>query len=240
VSTGTIADSNYTHTFTIASLLGDFFTTQLNRPFHPSGTAQPFTYHGCKVTKATWSMEVGGVLECVYELDCEDEDTSTALATASYPASGDLFSWVGSSVTIAGAAVEVSKWEVSITNTMDTERAFLRGSALKKEPVESDARQIEWSLEGDFVDLTQRNRFTAATQAARQAAIVITNNAPTILAGATLPQFVLTMPAASFDDADVNVSGTDPLKIALSGMAFNSAGTNDALSLTYKTTDATP
>lgn len=73
VASGTIVDSNYTHTGTEGSLLGKFFTTQLNRPFNPSGTAQAFTYHGGKVADWELSCDLDGVLVASLGCDFEDE-----------------------------------------------------------------------------------------------------------------------------------------------------------------------
>lgn len=100
--------------------------------------------------------------------------------------------------------------------------------------------EISWELEGDFVDMTQANRGRSATKAGMNAAIVITNTAPTILAGATLPQITFTMPSARFNPSTPNIGGPEGLTIALSGIAENTTGgTNDALSCAYRTTDAT-
>ena len=57
-TTGPAETTVYTHTGSEAELLGDSFTLQVNRPFHPAGTNQAFTYRGGKVTEWTLSNSV--------------------------------------------------------------------------------------------------------------------------------------------------------------------------------------
>lgn len=234
---GTVTDSNYTQTHTIGSLLGDFFTLQLARPFNPSGTVQAFTYHGCKVTDWSLSCDIDGFLTAEIGIDAEDEDTSTALATASYPTDFRCFSFTGASATFGGSAIELKNFKVSCDNALDTGRRYLRSSSLKKEPVENGMRTIEWSATADFSDLTQYNRFASATRAGALAAIVATFDGPVAHGGSTLPRLEVTIPAARFDAVDVNVSGPEALKQDISGVGLFD-GTNSAVTVTYRTTDS--
>ena len=239
VSTGAAVDSNFTHTATEGSLLGDFFTAQINRPFNPSGTAQPFTYHGCKVTGWELSCDVDGVLVCTLTIDAEDEDTSTALAAASYPSDFRVFSFAGAAITLGGSAVEVRNFSLSCDLALDTERRYLRTSPMKKEPVENGMRSYEWACEADFTDLTQYDRFRSATRAGALAAIVATFDGPIAHGGTTLPRLTVTIPAARFDGVMQNIDGPEALRSELSGIATFD-GTNSPVTLAYRTTDATP
>lgn len=239
VSSGTITDSNYTHTATVASLLGDFFTLQLNRPFHPSGTAQAFTYHGGKIPSWELGCEVDGNLTFTANCDFEDEDTSTGLATASYPTDFRIFTFVGGSLLAGGSSLDITNLKVAGDNKLKTDRHFLRNSTLKKEPVEQDFRDITWEVGCDFDSLTQRNRFTAAAAASTYAAIVATFDGPIAHGGATVPRLEITIPAARFDAASMNIGGPEPLTQSLSGMALDN-GTDSPITITYRSTDATP
>jgi len=239
VATGTVVDSNFTHTGTVGSLLGDFFTVQVARPFNPAGTVQPFTYHGGKITGWDLSCDVDGVLVATLSCDFEDEDTSTGLASASYPSDYRVFSFSGAALTIGGASIEVKNVQVSATNELDTDRRYLRASSLKKEPVENGMRPIEWSCTADFSDLTQYDRFRSATRVGTLAQLIATFDGPVAHGGATLPRLEITMPACRFDAVDVNVSGPDALMQDLSGVALFD-GTNSPVTITYRTTDSTP
>ncbi len=239
VASSAAVDSNYTHTGTIGSLLGDFFTLQVNRPFNPSGTAQAFTYHGCKVTGWELAMDLDGKLVCSLDIDAEDEDTTTGLATASYPSDARVFTFAGAALTIAATSVEVKNFRVSGSNGLNVNRRFLRSSSLKKEPVENEERSYEWEVEVEFESLTQYNRFRDGARASTLAAIVATFDGPIAHGGATLPRLTVTMPMCRFDKAPMNVSGPEALMQTLSGVALDDAG-NDAISLAYRSTDVTP
>lgn len=233
----TVVDANQTQTFTVGSLLGDMFTMQIGKPFNPSGTVQAFTYHGCKVTDWTLSCDLDGFLMADIGIDAEDEDNSTALAVASYPTDFRCFSFVGAAMTIGGSSIEIKNFSLSGDNALDTDRRYLRASALKKEPVENGMRSYEWSATADFSDLTQYNRFASATRAGALAAIVATFDGPVAHGGTTLPRLEITIPAARFDAVDVSVSGPEALMQDLSGVALFD-GTNSPVTITYRTTDA--
>jgi len=239
VATGTVTDANYTHTGTEGALVGDSFTLQLNRPFNPSGTAQAYTYHGCKVIGWELSCDADGVLVASISIDAEDEDTTTALASASYPSDYRIFTFAGAAVTIGGSAVELKRFAVSAEIPMDTERRYLRGSSLKKEPTENGMRVYSFEAEADFADLTQYNRFRAAARADTLAAIVATFDGPVAHGGTTLPRLTVTIPAARFDAVEQNIAGPEGLMSTISGRALWD-GTNSPVTLAYRSTDATP
>lgn len=237
ISVGAAVDANYTQTATLASLLGDSFTGQFNRPLNPSGASQPFTYHGGKITDWTLACDVDGHLMADLGMDFEDEDTSTALATPSYPADFRLFTFAGATLTFAAAQLEVTRVSVSMDNALKTDRRYLRGSSLKKEPVENGRRTIEWACTADFASLTERNRWTSTTRAGMFAALVATFDGPIAHAGATVPRLEITLPACRFDDVSgANVSGPAALSQELTGVALLDTS---AISITYRTSDAT-
>lgn len=238
VATGSVTDANYPHTGTEGSLYGDFFTLQLNRPLNPAGTAQPFTYHGCKVADWELSCDLDGVLVATLGIDAEDEDTTTGLATASYASDTRVFSFAGAAMTFGGSAIELTNFKVGGRNALNTNRRYLRASSLKKEPTENGMRDYTWSAQADFAALTEYNRFRNADRANTLAAIVATFQGPVAHGGTTLPSLVVTIPAARFDAVDVNISGPAGLMQDISGIAAAN-GTDSPVSIVYTTTDAT-
>jgi hypothetical protein len=232
-------DANYVHTGTEGSLLGDFFTMQVNKPLNPAGTDQAHTFEGCKIKSWELKCDVDGVLVCTLEIDAEAESTAVGLATAVYPTTYRVFSWVGGSVTFAAGAVELKSFSVKCENNLDTDRRFLRGNQLKKEPLESGMRNYTWTAEAEHTALTNYQRSISTTQVGKQAAIVATFQGPIAMAGTTLPQLVVTIPAARFDSVEFDVSGPEGLMDVMSGVAL-SDGTNSPVSLAYTTSDVTP
>jgi hypothetical protein len=239
-TTGPNADGKFTHTGTFGSLLGDFFTWQANRPLNPTGANQAFTYHGGKVAKWELANTIEGLLEVKFDLDFEDEDNSTGLAVASYPTAMEHFSFVGASVTIGGSAFDATDAKVVCDNKLKTNRRYLRGSSLKKEPIEAALREVSFELEGDFDALTQYNRYVSATAAGAVAQVILTWQAPTLIAGTSFPTLVVTLPAARFDKPGPTVSSdAAPLMQKLGGKVLYD-GTNSPVTIAYGSVDTTP
>jgi hypothetical protein len=239
IATGTITDSNYTHTATIGSLAGRFLTIQAGKPRVGSSTVDPYTWTGCKVTNWELACDVDGILVATVGVDAQNETRATALATASYPADFRVFTFDGCSVTIAGDSFEALSWSASGNNQLDVGRRFLTGSSLKKEPLENAHREYGVSLEAEYRDLTQYNRFVAGTAAGQLASVVATFVGPVAHGGTTLPQLVVTMPAVRFAEVSQPISGPETLKQSITGEVVDN-GTDQPITITYRTTDATP
>ncbi len=241
VATAGPTDSAYTHTGTIGSLLNDSFTLQVNRPFHDSETNQAFTYEGGKVT--SWEITAGVDEEVKFsaEVDFENGTTATALASASYPTSLELLSWAhsASTLTVGGTTVPVTRFSLKCDNGLKTDRHYIQGSGLKKQQVAAAYRDITWELEADFDSLTQYNRVVATTNAGQFAQIIVTLKAPTLIGATAYPALTITIPAARFDEIDIDNSGSDPAMQTLSG-AVRFDGTNSAVTLAYASTESTP
>lgn len=231
-------DSVYTHTGTIGDLTGDSFTMQVDRGFY-GGSSQPFTWEGGKIASWTLRCDVDGLLLFNADLDFEDETRLTALASASYESAMQPLSWAGGAVTVEGTSVPVTTASFGCNNGLKTDRRYLRGSTLKKEPVEAAHRDISWNLAADFDSLTQYNRFTSDTAAGALATIVATWTGPVLAGAAAYPQLIVTIEEARFDDVDgIGVTSTEPLSQALSGRGLFD-GTNSAIKVEYKSVDAT-
>lgn len=233
---GTVATTGlgpYTHTGTMGSLLGDAFTCQINRPLSPSGTNQAFTYAGGKVASWTLSNSVEENLLLDLAVDFASVSTATALATASYPAAMEPLSWVGGTVTVGGTQVDVTEVSVEVNNNLAVDRRFIKGSAVKKEPVQAGRREVSFSFSADFESLTQYDRVVSTTRAGALAKIVGT------WANGT-DQLVVTIPAARFDEiGGVAVESAEALSQSLSGVGLHD-GTDSPVTVAYTTADATP
>ena len=241
-STGTVSDSVYPHTGTLADLASDVFTMQINRPFAPSDTDQAFTYAGCKVTSGELACSVDEPLVCTVGVDAASVSTATSLASATYPAGTvEPFTFVGATVTVGGTAYELQGISVSVDNTLNVDRRHLRASIAKKEPLENGYRQVAWTLTGaDFEDLTTYNRFRSDTASGALAAVVATFQAPTLAGASTYPRIVVTIDEARFDTADgmgTTVDGTQLVQ-TYSGIGMFD-GTNSPVTVVVSNTDAT-
>jgi hypothetical protein len=228
----------YVHTGTLGEMFGDSYTLQVNRPFNPSGTNQPFTYSGGKVASWTISNSVDANLVLEVETDFQKVDTAAALAAASYPAGMEPLTWAGGVITIGGADYDVTEFSVSCNNGLDVDRRQIRANTLKKEPP-TGRREIEWSLSADFDSLAQRNRAYADTRDGALATISASWTAPTLISGTYYPKLTVSIPAGRFDAWEGAVGGYEAISQTLSGVGrWN--GTDSAVSVAYQTTDATP
>lgn len=239
VATTGPTDSKSTHTGTIGDLLGDSFTLQLNKPFHPADTDQAVTYSGCKISKWKAACKVNDPLLFTLDVDAADYSTATALASAAYPTAGEGLVFVGGAVTVGGSSVDVTAFDVECDNKLLVDRRFIRSSALKKEQVEGDPREIKWSLDCDWESLTQFNRFAAAAGTGLEAVqIVLTFTGYILIGSSSLPTLTITIDEASFDELMTD-DLDKPLTQKLSGAGLFD-GSASAITVAYGTADATP
>lgn len=239
-STDTISgavDANYTQTHVGATKLSDMFTLQFNRQTSDEAN-QAFTYHGCKVAAFELSIEPEGILMASFDIDAEDEDTSTGLATVSYTSDYRVFSWANCSATIGGSAVEMTSYKFRLETPLNTGRRLIRGSALKKEPLENGQWKATVEIGLEFTNTTQYARFQAAAMASALGAIVLTADGDIAHGGTTVPRLVVTVPNADFMEVDgPNSSDQDIIGTTFTCEALYD-GSSEAVTATYRTTDA--
>lgn len=222
----TTGSGPYVHTFTPGDLTGKSFTMQLGKP-QQNGTVQPFTYAGCKIPSWSLSAQAGGKVEFTASVVAMTEVVTTpTLATASLPSNLTMLTFVGGSVTVGGSAVNVKQVTLEGDNGLDVERMFL-GSATIAEAYETALRAYTGSLQLEFVDLTQYNRFINATEAA----VVVT-----FAAGAN--SLVLTY-NARFDGETPVVAGPKVLELPLAFKAVGASTDAGALTAVLTNDDAT-
>lgn len=212
-------DLAYTHTFSIAAgnLTGVSSTIQVGRP-DTGGTVRPFTYAGCKTGGFTMSNSVDGILEYTWNIaHAKSEATGTALATASYASSAEVFTYAGGALTLDATAVPITQASVSLRNTMKTRRMLGNGAGL--EPLENGDREVTCSFQAEFASLTLLNKVRATTAAGGQGAVVMTWTAPTLIGTTTYPSITVTLPVVDFTGDYPTVSGPDILMQPMSGIA---------------------
>lgn len=237
-TTGPAETTAYTHTGTEGALFGKSFTCQVNRPFHPSGTNQPFTYEGGKVSSWTLANSVDGNLMLDLECDFEQVSTATALASASYPTNMEPLTWAGGVISIGGTPYDVDEIEIGWNNGLTVDRQKIRGNTDKKEPTAA-RREGTFSITADFDSLTQRNRAYSSTRAGAVASLTAVWTAPTLLGTTIKPSLTVTIPAVRFDEWSGATEGTDAITQNLSGVVRYD-GTNSPISIAYVSGDTTP
>lgn len=220
----------YKHSFTPGDLpVG--LTVQVGRP-DVAGTVNPFTYTGCRISEWELSCAVGEIAMLKASILGRDEATATALATASYPSSLSLLTFVDGSLTLGGVATDVKSASLSGSNGLADDRYFF-GSGLRKSPLEAGMREYTGDLTTEFNSLTDYNRFVTGTEAALvllfQGAII-----------STTYKYELKVTAnVRFDGDTPTVNGTEVLELPLKYKCVGNAAAT-ALTIDYQTTDTLP
>ncbi len=173
----------YTHTFTPGDMADDHFTLQIGKP-DVSGTVQPFTFAGCKVSEWELAAKAGELVTLGVSVVGKSLATGTALATSSFgTGSGTPFTFKHASVTVGGSAANVKEISLKGNNGLTTDRRFI-GSELIAEPLEAELREYSGEATLEFESLTQMNYFRNATEnalvltitAGASASVTITTN----------------------------------------------------------------
>lgn len=224
------------HTATLGDLDGQSLTVQISKNQVGGGGADPFDYVGVKIAEWQITNDVDGLLMLQVTFDAQDEHTSEALATASYPADLELFSYLGGLITLDGDAVDVRNVSLSGNNGLKTDRYFLRRSGLKKEQIEDTApRALSGSFATDYDGLDLYNRFALG----EEAALVLNWRGPLIETGKYF-EFEVSYPRIRFDGETPNVGGPDVIEQPVQFSALQPLDSSSAVKIRYRTDDAAP
>lgn len=140
----------YTHEFWPASA-NVSFTTQVGRPT-TYGSVIPFTYTGCKVQSWELSCQADEIVTWGMTVIAQDEQTGTALASASYSTTARPWNARSGAVTIDGTAVPVRSMTVSGDMGLSDNRWYV-GSTLLGEPLRVANMAITGQLEVEWGNL---------------------------------------------------------------------------------------
>lgn len=237
IAAGTATGGFTPYTATIGPLRGLSSTWQAGR-YATDGSLTPFTYSGGKIHNWELSAAVDGILELSLSMDFAEEHIGAgagplALAVPTYPVASQLFTYVGGTVTVGGAAFYAHDVMFKGDNSLKVDRFFMANQGFKKEPLEQEFRKLTWELKGEFDGMTQYNRVSAAVNAGATAAIVA--NFATPQGGA----LSVTIPAARFDVGPPHIDGAKIPEITFTGIATDD-GTDQPITIVYTSKDLTP
>lgn len=239
-SSSATATNGTTHSATILTTTGRYFTAQVNYPYHPADTDSAFTFTGGKVLKWSAECKVDEPLTLHVESDFYDYSTNVSLTASSYATSFNLLTFVDGTVTVGGTSVNVREFKVEVDNGFEPDKErYIRNESRKLEPQQRKHVQVSCELLLDWSDLTQFNRFAAATASGLLAEVIATFEGPTTInSGSVTPYLKFTIPNLRIDEALPNdVSGPDPLEQPVKGVGLYD-GTSSAISAIYIAEDA--
>lgn len=255
VTDGTLA---YKQVHTPGPLRGLSFTAQVGKPQPSDGVVKPHTYRGCKVTAWTLTIQDNAVTTLEVDVDAWDEDTVTALASASYPAGNKMFhaGQVNALTTVnndAGTAVTYATSEMSVTGgvavpsavtkltitgkaTLATDRYGLGGSGVKKEQLEKDYFDLTGTFEGEYDAATWETPFVAGSTIALQC----THTSVDVIESAKPYLLDIIIPAAKVTKAPAPVSGPDIVGVSGEFSIYDPKLTNlSPIQIKLRSTDST-
>ncbi len=205
----------YTHTVSPGSTTGLGLTTQVGRP-DSTGTIQPFTFSGGKISKGEIGLKSGQIATLGLDMLFMNMTTATALAAPSYAAALNPIHFLQMSVLVAGAVtMKTHSAKLSFDSKL-AERRF-NGQATTDEPLREQQMEITGDLEPEFIGLTEYNRFVNANQFA----IVVT-----LTSGSNSYTFTYN---ARYDGDAANLAST---KILNQPLKFKAIGSTDAAACT--------
>jgi len=230
----------YLSTFNVgASVPTKSFTTQINKPASSAGDTA-FTYPGCVLAEAAFSVEVGGVLMSTFSTINKDETTPTttpagaALATATYVSGNDV--WVHPEITLtyAGSAIGgITGVNWTWSQPYKADRFFLDGSGVIAKPVPNGLATITGTLVGEWYD----NTAYAAFRSGAFASLVVQATGPTAIASTYYPTFKNTFAAIQIRGTSPQVDGPDILDLSIPFVVKDN-GTNPPWLIEYTSTDS--
>ncbi len=225
----------WTHTFTPGDLTGKSLTLQKGVE-KPDQTVQAFTYPGSKVVSADFSIAQDGLLMVSVVFDAEQEETATALATASYT-TPKIFTYSEGSLEVDDAvkANVRSVGSLQIQNNLQVARFFLGNSGTKSEPINTPFDTLGGTLDVEFQNTTDFYDLFADDTSAKLELIF----AGDTIAGTTDETLHFTVEDVRFEGETPKVSGPDLVyqNIPFVGLDPTSG---DAVTIAYTTSDENP
>jgi tail tube protein len=222
------------HDIGLTAPTGKSLTIQVGRP-DITGTVQPFSYLGCKVTQLVFTLDLNGVVNASVTVDAQDEVTSQSLATATYPTGAVPFNFTSATIQVDGVLLTdvVTSATVTVPLPQKVDRFAIGGGAIKKEPVANGPAAPTVALNMEFANLNQLTAFQNAT----------TRKVQLLCAGATMSgtftsALNFTANATRTTAANPVVAGPDVLNQQVLLEVVNN-GTNPPLTIEYIGGDST-
>lgn len=227
--------------------VGKGLTVQVGRPEPGTGTVRPHTFNGCKCTSWEFTVSDGAHAMLSTSWDGWNEDTATALATASYTASNALFNFSHASLTLGGTA-STGSGEITVAgstavaavvnsvtirgeNPMKVDRYGIGNAGVKVEQLENDYPTITGSIDAEFAKVELYDVFKAATSTTVQL-----NMSQGDAGGGNAFAFNWILPATRFKNAAPSVNGPDLVRATLDFEVYDD-GTNAVAQVKIVSTD---
>lgn len=165
LGSASVTGSNpYTHTISPGTLTGKSLTIQVGKPMS-NGTVTPHNYLGAKIRSWTLTGKTGEFCKLSLDIMARNEETSTALGTASYTSGLAPMTFIGATITIGGTS-QTGVRDFTLTSTNSYVERPQVGSAFMLEPLEGEVRDISGTINLEYSSTTNYGLYTAGTEGA--------------------------------------------------------------------------
>lgn len=255
-------------TYAPGSLAGKTFTLQIGKP-DVTGTVQPFTYVGCKVTDWQLDAEVNQFAKFTVGVDAWQELTldnptgsvaGPALATASYTSGEQFFHFLeatlyggGTLATSAGVTTlsaptklaNVTKLSLKVENKLEDSRYFFGGYATANGSgvagVKSEQLENDRRIISGQIDAEFYSRASYYNPFASDSALVleVTFVGTVAIASSYYPTLTVLIPAIRLDGESPKVGGPGLLDMTIPFTGLDDE-TDNQVQIQYMSTDTAP
>ena len=197
-----------------------------------TGTMRTFTYEGSQITGWNITQELGAATSMTFNMDSEEEQTTTGEATPAYISSTDPYVFTEAAIEINDSAItSFTSFSLDADLGARVDRRFIKGSATKGQPKRASLPTYTGTVSGEFASLTQYAAFVAGTTFKLE--FICTKG--TAIEGSYYPFFHVTLPVCKWTGSTPVASLDDLTTIELPyTVLFN--GTDPAVTITYQTT----
>jgi Phage tail tube protein len=197
------------------------------------GTVRAFTYGGAKVDKWELHAEENGFLKLKSTWDAANESTSIGLAAAAYTAGSIPLSYVGAVLKYGGSEVtNIKKFTLTGANNFGLARYFMREKREKKEQLEDKLRTLTGSIDVEFENLSQYEKYAKSEEATLEA-----NFQGKLIAGTYNYGVNVKLAAVRFDGETPVVPGPGIVDVSIPFTALEAGTEATACEIVYTTTD---
>ncbi len=231
------ATAAYLQTHVLGDNFGKSLTVQMGVPDLLTGTSNPYSFLGGKITDIEFSCAVQEIATAKVSLDFKQVVENQTLAAPSYLTGMSPFHGGQMSVRLGTFGAEtvatgIKKATVKLSRAQKTDRIYAGAAGLKAEPVMNNWFNVSGTIEADYMDKT-----TFADRVASDAptSLVVEFIGP-VIAGGFAQTFRIRVPMVFFESDTPVVAGPD---VVSGAFAFTGEvdGTNPFVTAEYLSTD---
>lgn len=219
---------------------------------HTDGTITPESFHGCKIQKATFTIDMQNPLMLTMTVDSQFKEEQTAAGSPSYTEATRIFTALGMTFAAGTLGSEttldgVKKFTLNIERAMKTDRIYVGASTpagaaapAKEEPITNGVTKITGSMDVDLLTANKSVLWDLYHTQAAVPSILATFNGNAIGSSGKSDQLVLNATQCFIDqNGTPELDGPDVVTATLNFSALIDSSNDSPLTLKLTTADST-